>query len=446
MTLILDINDTGLRLFRGQDLLQVSPGFVTVLNKTAATGHEAQQQARRHPIQTESRFWDQFSQDRLAQPNRLALTHADLAYHHLNALSADIGDAPVALAVPGDWSTEQLGLIAGICQALNWNLAAMVDQAIAAADRPYPGRQLFYLDLHLHRAVLTALEQGQQLIRQQVVSSREMGLTRLREACAEAITRLFIQRTRFDPLHDAEVEQQLHDKLETWLDEVQHSDSLELELTQHDNRFTTRLNLDQVINAARPHYRRLARFLNANLPADRPCTLLVSQRMARLPGMMARLTALPQTDVVIAAEDAVAVGAAEAIANAGADGPITHILHRPWLQDTDLEAHQSRLRAFHREQPTHILYRNRAYPLSRQGLWIGNGSADISLGEGIADVDERHCRLSLNAGQAVITDASDGKTRINRQPLEGELEVGVGDRIGIGRPQVELLLIRVEGS
>ena len=66
----------------------------------------------------------------------------------------------VVLVVPGHNSAEQLGLLLGLAQECGMPVRAMVDAAVAASVKPYPGRQLLYVDAGLHRVTVTLIEQG----------------------------------------------------------------------------------------------------------------------------------------------------------------------------------------------------------------------------------------------------------------------------------------------
>ena len=63
------------------------------------------------------------------------------------------GVTDVVLVVPGAYRTEQLGLLLGLAQECGMPVRALVDAAAAASVRPYPKRQLVYVDAGLYRVV-----------------------------------------------------------------------------------------------------------------------------------------------------------------------------------------------------------------------------------------------------------------------------------------------------
>ena len=70
------------------------------------------------------------------------------------------GVTDVVLVVPGGYRTEQLGLLLGLAQECGMPVRALVDAAAAASVRPYPKRQLVYVDASLYRVSVTLLEQN----------------------------------------------------------------------------------------------------------------------------------------------------------------------------------------------------------------------------------------------------------------------------------------------
>src|SRR3970282_2647382 len=64
------------------------------------------------------------------------------------------------LVVPGHYDKLQLGILLGIAEGCGMPVRGMIDVAAAASERPYPGRQLVYVDASPHRVAVTPLRQG----------------------------------------------------------------------------------------------------------------------------------------------------------------------------------------------------------------------------------------------------------------------------------------------
>ena len=443
---ILELNDLGLRLFADGAIVADSPGFATITRKQEFFGAESEARVKMLPTFTSYHFWDGLSQDLLEHPNRLATTRADLAYLHLQSLLADQPAlVNLTLLVPGDVGKDQLALLLGIISHLGKTVPAVVDGAIAACQRPCPGQRLMHLDLHLHRAVLSELDQGQELSLEQAFTTTEVGMLRIREAWSDAITRLFVQATRFDPQHEAAVEQQLYDKLGSWINDMQQDGIIEAELNQDELRFATRLNLDVLLSASKPLYRRLLDFISDHLPAEQPITLAVSHRIAALPGLLAQLEALPNVSLQLLTEDAALTGAAELLNRElpQSDG-VPLVRSKAWFDQSNIEQHSEALADYQRQAPSHVLYQDRAYPVTNGGVWVGSDAgATITIDPGIKNIQQRHLQLRRDEQRVVLINAPDAQTRLNRHPVEKPMELGIGDRIAIGDPESELLLITI---
>ena len=73
------------------------------------------------------------------------------------------------------------------------------------------------------------------------------------------------------------------------------------------------------------------------------------------------------------------------------------------------------------------------------------GEVGIHLANGHPGVADRHFRIRPEEEKLILEDLSGGAMVVNDEPFEGRRELGVGDRIRIGSPETEFLLIAVEG-
>lgn len=448
---VLEINDCGLLLTRDGRELAHSPGYIAYEGRQVHIGQEAAARVKLIPTQTHYSFWEKFSTDPLALVDRQDSTQADLAWQQLDQLWREAGDGlkNLLVCVPGDFSREQLALLLGLCRNLELPVRALVDTAVAASPAPVPGRQLLHLDLHLHRVVLSVLDQGAWLTRRSVHASRTVGLVRLMDAWSDALAALFVQGTRFDPLHQAETEQQLFDRLPAWLQAMSGSEPIELELNHGDQRFAVKASGRAILSAAEPLYRRLREFVAEQLPSGEPVTLQVGSRLARLPGALDALQALPDVETVALDRLAVAEGVKRLYLprDAGADGQVPNVTRLPWFQTAQADVHAEQLAGYQRRSPTHLLYQATAWPLGDGSEFVvgrnPGGVAGLALAQQQPGVSERHFRLRQVDRQWVLEDLSGGATTINDEILEGRREVNVGDRVRIGDPAVEFTLIAV---
>ncbi|MEM9530741.1 MAG: FHA domain-containing protein [Pseudomonadota bacterium] len=450
---ILELNDAGLLLSAdGAELLE-SPGYAAFEGRTTHFGEAAAQRVKLIPTQSHYAFWDRFSREPLRTPGPVpGQTQADLVYAHLQWLWNIVGKdlKELLIAVPGDWQREQLALLLGICQSLKLPVRALLATPLAASAGPQPGRRLMHLDLHLHRCVLSTLEQGPWLTVKDAQETHEVGLLRLLDSWSEAAANAFVQATRFDPLHQATTEQQLFDRMPAWMAAVDSNQRL---------AHTVNLSLDNggqtmeisapgqiFVDAAEPVMNRLLAFVAEGLPPGRPVTLQVGHRLSHLPGAVEALSALPDVEVVPLDRLACA-GALKRLylpRDAGRDGNAVNVTRLPWFQSSQVEVHEQGLASYRRRAPTHLLHQSMAYPLKGAEFKVGtaaSGGAGISLNGQPPGVAERHFRLRDEDGEWIVEDLSGGATEVNGEAFEGRRTVTVGDRIRIGRPAQEFLLI-----
>ena len=449
---LLDINDSGLAVVSGKSETLLSPGFACVDAGKPYYGAEAEARVKLLPTNTEYHFWDRLSMDALDQPSILGRSYADLAYGHLAMISEKLQGTPeLIVSVASDLERSQLALLLGMLQRLNWPVIAVADAAVLACRKFAPGQKLYHLESQLHRTVLSELDQGDLLKLKSTKTTRELGLMRLREAWSDTISRLFVRATRFDPQHDAVIEQQLYDNINPWLEKLVDESEIEIDLNRDENRFATWLDREAVITAAMPQYRVLIEFLRDQLPVDQPICLELGPRIARLPGLLPLLEELPECSIRVGAPAAMFETASElATAVSGDGGQVPYMNSKAWFGMIEAEKHDSALEGYQRQAPTHVLFRARAYALKSHGLSLGSGESSndghLAIDEGAAAIEAIHCRLIPESGQVYLDNKGGGPVRLNGKPLQERSAVGVGDKISMGQPETELLLISIAGE
>ena len=116
--LILELNDTNLRLWSGADLALESPGYARLQGRNFEFGEAARDEARLHPRDINHRFWWQLNTDPLRPEFGQARHSADLVHAHLLQIHEASGSPQaMVLAAPGSLQQDQLSLLLGIIQA-----------------------------------------------------------------------------------------------------------------------------------------------------------------------------------------------------------------------------------------------------------------------------------------------------------------------------------------
>jgi len=99
-------------------------------------------------------------------------------------------------------------------------------------------------------------------------------------------------------------------------------------------------------------------------------------------------------------------------------------------------------------RPTHILLGPVARAITEEPLVLGTAppspGRSLRLEGETAGVSRAHCRLFESAGSALVEDLSTWGTYVNGERVPGRAVLAAGDRIRVGSPGLELLLIAAE--
>lgn len=448
-TAALELNDTCLAIASNGQLDLAGPGYAVADGGTLRFGEEARGRLRLNPRAAQRRYWADLSDAPLPQALGSCHSTADLVHQHLAALWARCGAAEaVVLGVMPCWSGAQLGLLLGIARDVGMPVAGLVDSAVAATRRPYPGRTIWHLQATLDSAWLTRIEQS---AGRAGLGARERigrsGIEGLERGCVEFFARRFVECSRFDPLHDAGSEQRLYDALPAWLAEASRRECVNAALEWRGNRFEARVDIaalrDCVTQLTEPVNRRL----RALLSPREPTVLLVHHRLADFPGLVEALLRLPACTPVLLEPGAAARGALRLRGAGNADGTLhlTTALH--WDQPPEEVAIKGQSGA--EQVPTHVLFAGRAWRIADGPIHIGTALADddygIRLDANLQAASRRHCTIRLEDGRVVIHDQSRYGTLLNGHRVDGAAVLEAGDEISIGQPPLRLALIAEVG-
>lgn len=240
MTLAIELDDSGIRAARSADgqLLALdgdsswSPGFALVRGKSLETGATAAAQACLRPLAVSSRFWDQLDTEPLDPKDPHSPNRAEAACAHLKQALAGVHrpGEDVVMAVPPFYDERQLGILVAIARELGLALRAMVASPVAVAPDPPPAGRVLIVEPSLHRTALSIVEVADRISLTKTSVSPDVGLAAFDRQWIKAIGGEFVRTTRFDPLHDAVTEQQLHDGLREIIDAVGRDGSHHLQL------------------------------------------------------------------------------------------------------------------------------------------------------------------------------------------------------------------------
>ncbi len=424
--------------------LAASPGVALLGPAGPVVGEAAAAAARLQPVLANDRFWSDLAQDSIAGTGTHALSHADLAHAHLAGIWGGIarsGDAAV-FAVPGSMRLHQIGLLLGIARRIGIPVAGIVDTAVAACAGQDVRATVLHLDVQLHQAVLTELQGTTELRRRRVDVAPRAGLKAMNSAWAQLVSEAMVRRTRFDPLHQAASEQQLYQRLPEWLRALSGQESLDVAIESDAGTFNANLRREQFTLVAEAWYAQIAELVNGSHRADEPATLALSARAGILPALAERLASVPELAIQSLPDTAAAEAAA---ARAGEIGPADPPTLAISLSRSHVVAGRGRRRRVS-TPATHVILDGRAHAIDEQPLVVGFGAGNgrrISLGGSGNGISRSHCTLMRHGARALVRDHSRYGTFVNGERVDGEAELGAGDRLRLGTPGVVLELVAV---
>jgi hypothetical protein len=311
----------------------------------------------------------------------------------------------------------------------------MFDVAAAASARPFPGRQLVYVDGSLHRVGVTRLSQDRE-----VTALEEKTLTRgllaLNDLFARRIAEVFVLATRFDPFHHARSEQALYDSLPQWLEKLGTVPKAELTIALGEEEFRVEVERGQLLAVAAGFYKALLQ--------------LVAQAREPGPSLVVQLS-----DAIVVAHPPghPALMALGALTQLGAGDQVKLWRRVAWRGEpvetsvASTAPAPSAVAAASSARPTHVVYRGIAYPVNGS-LLIGRSKVDerrmIIVDDASSGISRSHCELAVRHGEVVVRDLSSHGTFVNERRVSGEEVLHPADVIRIGSPGAELTLVRVE--
>lgn len=458
--LVLELNDAGIQAGgepgTGAGAPPPSRGVALIDGHSVLTGSEAADRSRLLPRRVNHRFWSELDTRPLAKPFPADLTNADLAHAHLAGIweAAGTGATSVILAVPGTFTAEQLGLILGIARACGIPVNGLVDAAVAAAVESPAEGHLLHLDLQLHRVVFTELDRAAEVVRGAVRVSDHTGWLALEAAWAKRIADVFVRRTRFDPLHVAATEQELFRKLPVFLDEVRTGGRALLELGGGGKGHRVEIDRGEIESAVAADLEGIVHLARSQAGPGGPAAILLSHRIAALPGLDERLAEIGGAERIELPADAAVAGALrdpKAIRSPDEALPLVTRLPVPATRTVAAVPAGAPAPAPRTvSRPTHLLHEGLAHRITTEpfvlGTAVGGGGRGLDLGDAGAGIAPAHCRVFVEEDRVVVEDLGGPGSFLNGRRIAGRTTAAAGDRLRLGTPGVELLLVRMVDS
>ena len=431
-----------------------SPGFALPEKNRLTVGRAAERKAHLYPHQIFNHFWDQLNTEPLEKPSRVAQNHAEIAFEHLARIWETVKHhgREMVIGVPGFYTREHLGFILGITQELGIPVKGFIPIAVAAAPERLPEGLLLHLDLHLHRFEVTHLERSDQLIQKDSKSAEGIGLSKLYRRWVDAIAEEFVRSTRFDPLHQAASEQELYDRLPGILTQLDRNPAVHFEMTGGSKTYHVTLTRDLFYKKGAPVFeeigRNMNRFYDRSGSTGTGPVLMLSDRIARLPGIIDMLARIKDSKIVELQPGAGALGIlrfASTLFERQTGNSSPFLTSRPLPAASAVTYETPRQYPERQNRPSHILYRNLAYPITEKPLFIGlqrlEDGSGIQIEGQIAGVSRKHCSVQLQGNNVVLEDYSSYGTFVDEIPVNEKTILLLGQTIRVGTPGETLNLI-----
>jgi hypothetical protein len=438
--------------------LATEPGYALADKRGVVTGVAAYRQARLKPRYVSNTFWSKLSLESGTAGVEGVQSAAELAFAQIASLwklCKDRGASEIVLVVPGHYSPEQLGLLLGLAQESGMPVRAMVDAAVAASTKEYPGRQLVYVDAGLHRVMVTPLKQGSDVAARPEHAIEATGLASLTEILARRLAEIFVLATRFDPFRQAESEQLLYDRLPEWLRLLHENGVADLALSFGGAEYVAKVRREQLLGAAAGFYRAVVQLIAQSRESGQPLTVQLSDRLVACPGLTNELARLDDADIVSLppGQAARAVLMNLDAIDAG-KGQVKLLKHLAWREapaagaPADAPPVPRPAPSLSFGQPTHVVYRGIAYQVGSEGLFVGRTPLDgrrvIVIGDQHGGVSSSHCEIVVRDGEVKLHDLSRHGTFVNEKKVSGEVTLRPADVIRIGSPGAELTVVMME--
>ena len=444
------LNDAEILVVNDEKILYREPGFALLEDDDLITGADAYAYACLKPRRIQNHYWSELHTESLPDRRFHHLSTADLVSRQLEHIWKSVskpGDK-LAIAIPAYMSNENLGLLLGIAAELDIPVVAMCDAAVCATRRHYEHAVPVHIDLSLHSSLLTRLMQEGQVHVDRTVVIEDNGLLLLYENWVKLIAEAFVQQSRFDPLHTAETEQMLQDKMPGWLMQASSSTTVPVEVEYRGVSHQAEIESLEIVAASAPIYQSIVSSLRALYKAEETPAIQLSARAAAMPGLADTLKTRVGGEVFLLEPGATARGLIKRAQTDQKSGGVTLTRHLPWDQSPVVV--ESSAAGQNGGMPTHLLFGHHAFSLQGEPLVLGSQAGDqerwLDLQQDMPGVSRRHCVVSPENGQFVVTDHSRYGTFLNGHRIDGSAVLQTGDLIRIGTPGFELRLISAENQ
>lgn len=413
------------------------PGFASFDGQKYLFGRSAEDQWFVHPRRVAHTFWARLAHEpSTLGPAGKPAPFSELAFHFFAAFSRRVSaTAPsdrLVLAVPGAYlkdpatEEEKIGLLLGIAGELKLPLAGIVDLACAALCDPRgsgfnPALPVVVVDLHLEGADITLLTTEGRLERRDFIHLPQSGYALLLKHLTGTMGNRFLRHTAFDILEDGRIEQTFFRQTKEFL--FNGTPEHRFQINTASRGYEMLAKREQLAADAHAFVSTLVQgmqtFLHNSEHAADPCTVALTDRAARLPGIEARLHAAGYHRILRLATGAAACGAAligETRLRPAvdlADVPVETAVPLTFAHRTAAAPWEARLQKLRspgapRPSPTHVILDGIGHPIGQSGrctIGVAGIGADVTLPDAFNSADDCSIPLVREGGRLWLVDS-----------------------------------------
>jgi|GEM_PF-2598482 len=430
---IVELYDCGVRISDGQKILADSESCALIESESSIlTGAQAKHQAHLRPRECSTQFWSKLSE---TSNTKHKISNAEIAYQHLKGVwkSANCINHSVILVTPVTLDKRALGLLLGICKKLSINVVGITSNAILSMRQQSIGCQAIYLDLLQDEIAISEIVQTESgLNLKQPSRILNFGLRNFMQNCAAAISGQFTSKTRYDPLHTAEDEQQFYDKLPLWLTALDKDGLIECKISKNDQIFNIEIDKEYLTGTNLKLFEEVAANLNVLLHNHELVAIFCSTSCTQVFGLTNYLLSLPGCAVEQLDANALAEQAMICKHEIISDEQIHYVNSLNWNNKSianELDFSPGRLSNLS-NNPTHLLINGHAYDL-QQNFFIAINTASDGLQILLEKTPESVCKIYANKLSVEIEVINSHKISLNTNAVTSKSIVTVGDKLTV---------------
>lgn len=457
------------------------PGFAYFDGLKFAFGRAAEDNWFVHPRRVAHTFWARLAHEPSAiGPIGKAAAFSELAFHFFRDFvqrantAAGAASAKVVLAVPGAYlkdpanEEEKIGLLLGMAGELNLPLAGVVDAACATLCDPRaagfnPALPIVLLDLHLEGADITVLAAQEHLERRDFIHLPQSGFAALLKHFTAAMGNRFLRHTAFDILEDGRIEQMFFRQAKDFL--LSGAAEHRFQINTAKRNYEMLAKREQLVADAQAFVTTLVQglqtFLHNSPHASEPCTVALTDRTARVPGLEAKLRASGYHRILRLPAGAAACGAARLgesrpkpaadLADVPVDTAVPVALaRRSAAVAWDVRLQKLRSATGPRPLPTHAVLDGIGHaitPGARFTIGVGSLGADVTLPSSFDAADDCSIPLVREGGRLWFVDHHAARQPGAAPSPAARTPVEAGDRLTVhsGGQTAEILFAHCNG-